>query len=233
MSKTRLSIKALHPHNNDLGRNTMRVNIRNFICAQIQKGIYKPGARIIETKLARELNVSQAPVREAILELTVMGLLEVRPYYGTYVRNITPDDIEDIYYTRAFIEQYAAQLAAKRATAEQLLLFEPIISEMELAVQKNNKAAFVDPDMRFHELIMDCAFSKALKHVWQDLRFAVWTYLTSTVTKKSLNELLATHKEIYGYISRHEDQSAGAAMFLHISNFKNELIENYIMRNSM
>lgn len=228
-----MSKKALHPHNNDLVKNTMRVNIRNFICTQIQKGIYKPGARIIETKLARELNVSQAPVREAILELSVMGLLEDRPYYGTYVRNLTPDDIEDIYYTRAFIEQYAAQRAAKNATAEQLLLFEPIISEMELTVQKNDKAAFVDPDMRFHELIMDCTCSKALKHVWQDLHFAVWTYLTSTVTKKSLDELLATHKEIYGYILRHEDQSAGAAMFLHISNFKNELIENYIIPNSM
>lgn len=99
-------------------KETLRSNIRDYIQKQIAEGVYKPGDRIVETRLAKELDVSQAPVREAMLELATMGLLEERPYSGTYVRNLSVTEIEDIFDIRAFIEEYAAKRAAKRVTDE-------------------------------------------------------------------------------------------------------------------
>ena len=64
----------------------MRREIRTYIQRQIAQGVYRPGDRIVETQLAREMNVSQAPVREALLELAAMGPVEERPYSGTFVR---------------------------------------------------------------------------------------------------------------------------------------------------
>ena len=61
-------------------KSTMRREIRTYIQRQIAQGVYRPGDRIVETQLAREMNVSQAPVREALLELAAMGLVEERPY---------------------------------------------------------------------------------------------------------------------------------------------------------
>ena len=59
-------------------KETLRSNIKDYIQKQIADGVYQPGDRIVETRLAKELEVSQAPVREAILELSAMGLLEER-----------------------------------------------------------------------------------------------------------------------------------------------------------
>ena len=56
-------------------KETLRSNIRDYIQQQIAEGVYRPGDRIVETRLAKELNVSQAPVREAMLELSTIGML--------------------------------------------------------------------------------------------------------------------------------------------------------------
>ena len=86
---------------NDIAKGTLRKEIRSYIQEQIASGRFKAGDRIVETQLAKELNVSQAPVREAILELAAIGLLEERPYSGSFVRQLTAADIEDIYNTES------------------------------------------------------------------------------------------------------------------------------------
>ena len=62
------------------GKETLRSQISMIIQKRIREGVYKPGERIVETRLCKELSVSQAPVREAVLELAMMGILEERPY---------------------------------------------------------------------------------------------------------------------------------------------------------
>ncbi len=114
-------------------KNTMRREIRSYIQKRIADGTYRSGDRIVETQLARELNVSQAPVREALLELSAMGLLEERPYSGTFVRRLTAEDIEDIYNTRAFLDEYAARRAARRITPERMAALEALLEKMDHA----------------------------------------------------------------------------------------------------
>lgn len=201
-------------------KETLRSNIKDYIQQQIAEGVYRPGDRIVETRLAKELNVSQAPVREAMLEMATIGLLEERPYSGTYVRNFTPAEIEDIFNTRAFIEEYAAKRAAKRVTEEQLAGMEAVLEEMD---RSQDLQVFVRLDKEFHGLVMDAAGSPALKRAWTNLRMAEWTYLCAATTAFSLDELIAQHRTIFRYLKNREDASAGAYMFLHIKGFGDEL----------
>ena len=201
-------------------KETLRSNIRDYIQQQIAEGVYKPGDRIVETRLAKELSVSQAPVREAMLELATIGMLEERPYSGTYVRNFTLAEIEDTFETRAFIEQYAAKRAAKRATEEQLSAMRAVLERMD---RDRGLQDFVRLDKEFHGLVMDAAGSPALKRVWTQLRMAEWTYLCAAITAFSLDELIAQHWNIFRYLESREDSSAGAYMFLHIKGFGDEL----------
>lgn len=205
-------------------KGTLRQEIRNYIQSQIVNGIYKAGDRIVETQLARELNVSQAPVREAILELASMGLLEERPYSGTFVRRLSAKDIEDIYNTRAFIEEYAARQAAKHATEKQLNEMKNLLHQMEIA---DNCRTFAQSDIAFHMLIVDAAGSPALKRAWNYLLLGEWTSLSMAVTQSTLTDLVRQHRNIYNYLCRREDRSAGAYMFLHIKNFGEEMIRHY------
>lgn len=200
-------------------KETLRSNIKDYIQQQIAEGIYRPGDRIVETKLAKELDVSQAPVREAILELSAMGLLEERPYSGTYVRRLSIAEIEDIFEIRAFVEEYAAKRAAKRATEEQLRQMEDVLDQME----GQELSTFVQLDMEFHGLIMDAAGSPALKRAWTILRMADWTYLCAAITEFSMEELVTQHRNIYHYLKTRSESSAGAYMFLHLKGFGEEL----------
>lgn len=202
----------------------LRSNIRDYIQKKIAEEVYLPGDRIVETQLARELNVSQAPVREAILELASIGLLEMRPYSGTYVRKLTQAEIEDIYDTRAFVEEYATRRAAKRATKEQLQEMEEVLGQMH---EDQSLDEFVRLDTQFHSLVLDAAESPALKRAWTMLHMSEWTYLSAAVTKLTLADLIAQHWQIFRYLQRRADHTAGAYMFLHIKNFAEELSHHF------
>lgn len=205
-------------------KETLRSNIKDYIQQQIAEGVYRPGDRIVETKLAKELNVSQAPVREAILELSSIGLLEERPYSGTYVRNLSIPEIEDIFEVRAFVEEYAARRAAKRATDEQLAEMESLLREMD---ENRDLSRFVHLDMEFHGLVMDAAGSPALKRAWHILRMSEWTYLCAAITAVPLDDMIAQHWNIFRLLKSRSETSAGAYMFLHIKGFGDELAQYF------
>lgn len=203
---------------------TLRKEIRDYIQQQIAGGRFKAGDRIVETQMARELGVSQAPVREAILELAAMGLLEERPYSGSFIRKLTAADIEDIYNTRAFLDEYAARRAAQRIGPGQLEKMKALLREMDEA---ENPHDFVEKDIAFHAMVVDAAGSPALKKVWESLRLVEWTGLSVAVTRNTLPELAKQHWQIFRLLERHADHTAGAYMFLHIKNFGDELKQHY------
>lgn len=210
-----------------VGKETLRSNIKTYIQKQIADGVYRPGDRIVETQLAKDLNVSQAPVREAILELSTTGLLEIRPYSGTFVCDLNAAEIEDVFNTRAFVEEYAARRAAKRITDDQLQRMEEILHQMDA---NRDFDRFVQLDMDFHGLVMDAAESPALKRAWSMLRMADWTYLCAAITKFPMRDMIDQHWTIYHHLKKHADHSAGAYMFLHIRGFGEELGQYFLKR---
>lgn len=219
-------IDAEMKDNKKYKKNTMRQDIRKYIQNSITNGIYKPSDRIIETKLAKDLGVSQAPVREAILELVMMGMLEDRPYSGTYVKKLSPDDIEDIYEIRAMVEERAAKNAAAKINETQLNELAQELDIMREAAENGNIEQFVDADIRFHGIVVDSAGSKSLKRIWSFLRMADWTYTTTQLTKHSLFELCNMHEIIYKHLKSRNILSAAAAMHLHIMEFAGEVISS-------
>ena len=190
-------------------KETLRTNIKDYIQKQIAAGVYRPGDRIVETQLAREMNVSQAPVREAILEMVALGMLEERPYSGHFVRALGPKEIEDIYQTRAVVEEYAAQRAADRATEDQLAEMKRLLQEMDA---KRDLDRFVHQDM---------------ERAWSMLRMAEWTYIAAAITKSSLEEMIQQHWTIFRYLEARQAHSAGAYMYLHIKGFGEEVSQHF------
>lgn len=211
-------------------KETLRSNIRSHILQGIMDGTFKAGERIVETRLAKELDVSQAPVREAILELSVMGLLEEKPYSGTFVRAITAEDLEDIFHCRAIIEEYSVREATRKITASQLQVLTSLLDEMEKC---DNISYLTDLDKRFHEAIMDAAGSAAMKKLWLSLHITEWTYVSASSSALSIDEIVSQHRNIYNYISAGDARSAGAYMFLHIKHFGNELVQLYLNDNDL
>ena len=93
-------------------RQVARDWIKDVLMDRILDGFYQPGERLIELKIAKELNCSQGPVREALRDLEGLGLVEHERYRGTRVRCLSKQEMIDAYEIRTVLEELAAQLAA-------------------------------------------------------------------------------------------------------------------------
>src|SRR5580704_12754621 len=98
----------------DIARESIADRVRQVLTERIVNGMYLPGSRLVELQLARELNVSQAPVREALCALEAAHFVETEPYRGTRVRRIDERECREAYQVRAVLEELAVQLGAGR-----------------------------------------------------------------------------------------------------------------------
>lgn len=100
-------------------------------------GELAPGQRLLSDVLASNLKVSRTPVREALRKLEAEGLVAVSPRSGLIVREISEDDLIDLFYIREALEGMSARLAAENASKSALQELHAVIEDMEAAVAKN------------------------------------------------------------------------------------------------
>jgi len=96
----------------------------------ILKGKWEPAAPLSEYQLAAQFKLSRTPVREALTRLEQEGMVRTVPGRGTFVSDLTPHDIMEIYQVREHLESFAARLAAEQMSADRLLQLEHIFREM-------------------------------------------------------------------------------------------------------
>jgi DNA-binding GntR family transcriptional regulator len=97
-------------------RRVLREDIRDQLIESILGGHLAPGDRIVETRIAQQFGVSQAPVREALRDLELFGFIVTSPFRGAIVRQISVEELVQIYPIRAVLEGLAARDAAVRIT---------------------------------------------------------------------------------------------------------------------
>src|SRR5919198_819337 len=100
--------------NASVTRVVLREQVKELILERILNGTYAPGERLVETRIASELGTSQAPVREALRDLELLRFVESEPFRGARVREVSEDELIEIYPVRAAIEEVAAREAAVR-----------------------------------------------------------------------------------------------------------------------
>src|SRR3978361_1982606 len=84
-----------------IARRVFREDVKEYLIGAILSGQLKPDERIIETRLAQELGISQGPVREALRDLDLFGFVVSEPFRGARVRRFSPEDLVGIYPVRA------------------------------------------------------------------------------------------------------------------------------------
>ncbi|MFE9247647.1 GntR family transcriptional regulator [Streptomyces sp. NPDC007088] len=156
---------------------SLRDQIREHIVEGIVSGRWKPGERIVERRIAVELEVSQTPVREALRELESLRLIESAPNKGVRVRNITAADLEESYPVRAGLEQIAAELAASRLALDCSAL-EPHVAALYEADRASDGTGQVRHTVAFHRELVRAAGNSVLLHTWEGLGIEVFTALS-------------------------------------------------------
>jgi DNA-binding GntR family transcriptional regulator len=134
----------------DFGETSLKNSIIQYIYKEIMSNRYSPNEHIKESELSEILNVSRAPVREALMELVGLGILVKHERRGIFLKEITQKEVLDTYYTKGLIEGYLALDFILRATEDEYDRLDEIVREMEVSAKISLKGC-VDVGDTFHK----------------------------------------------------------------------------------
>ena len=123
--------------------------IRNAIFT----GKFPPGYQLKEEELARKLDVSRTPVRQAIRTLADQGLVEIRSNRRSYVTDVNEAQFQEIFDLLAFLESYSAGLSATRITQGAISRLKELNAGMEETTRSGDNARFLELNSEFHALV--------------------------------------------------------------------------------
>ncbi len=150
----------------------MRDHIRDVLVTRILDGTYAPGTQLKELGLAREFNVSQAPIREALRELEGSGLVASERYRGTRVRGADFQEMRESYELRATLEVRAVELAIPCAP-EVLSEMENCLRLMKTAVAASDVETYIVEALRLHRHLIVASHNRTFVSVWDSLHWDV------------------------------------------------------------
>lgn len=143
--------------------------VRETILHMIYQGEFRSGDKLNEFELATRLKVSRGPVREAFRALEAAGLLRSSKNRGVFVREVTPEEAEDLYQVRACLEAFACRLLAPKITSKQVRDLEQILDGMEPAYRRQDVDDFYPRNVHFHNCIVEMAGSPKLLMLYKNV----------------------------------------------------------------
>jgi DNA-binding GntR family transcriptional regulator len=199
-------------------RVVLREQVKELILERILDGTYEPGERLVETRIAAELGTSQAPVREALRDLEILRFVESEPFRGSRVREISQEELIEIYPVRAAIEEVAAREAATRLDGE----VDPLEAELDAmhrAADDNDLHAQVEHDVAFHRLIVEASGNAILLETWLSLGIGPRTIVTALRTGLDGHEIAERHRPVLEALRAGNPEAAGAALRRHVEQY--------------
>lgn len=203
------------PEPEPIEREVLSARVKDRILRWILEGELAPGSRIVETRVARQLGTSQAPVREALRDLATLGFVEIRPYQGSRVRQPTAGELREAIAVRGELEGLAGRLAAPRMTEGVMRQLERLFEKMAEAAERGDAHEQAVHNTRFHTIIVRAAGNRALERVWAMLEPFGRTYVTASMPGVDLRWLGERHREIIEALRDHDADRCDMALRQH------------------
>lgn len=212
---------------------SLRGRVFHKIREDILSGEYHQNEELKEASIGNELGVSRTPVREALRQLELEGLLNIIPNKGAYVTGISAKDIQDIYVIRSYLEGLCARWACEYITKPQLEELDEIIYLSEFHAKKGHHDQLLELDNRFHEVLYEASNSKILDHVLSDFHHYVQRVRKVTLSSMArANDSNAEHRAIVEALKEKDGERAETLAHEHmlntIKNISEKGLENII-----
>lgn len=148
--------------------------------SDIIAGRLQPNDRLTELELAEQFQSSQAPVREALQRLQEQGFVRIVKHTGTFVTEISTDEMKELFELRSVIERNAVKHAIYKSRKEDHEQLQDIVHEMQEAADENDLEKLIQQDMAFHQWIITKSGKKMLLQVWHLIDAQIRRYLNVT-----------------------------------------------------
>ncbi len=154
----------------------LRDKVYAVLLSWIFDGTLKPGEKIVESTLARRLNVSRVPVRESLWLLAQRGLVILKPHQGAFVTKLSARDIREIFEIRAILETRAAQVARASLNPAGVARLESALESLAIATRERSMQRFTAADIEFHKALWDLADNSHLTKILTDISTRFFGY---------------------------------------------------------
>lgn len=198
------------------------------------RGELTPGDRLgSEVELAQKLGVSRVPVRDAFRTLQALGIIDIKvgAHGGAFIAagdakrfadalavqlKLVGISIEEMFDSQIAIETMAAELAAKRATADDISKLDELLDELQQMclkpLSKTTALQFTQVSMKFHETLVDAAHNRALAAQFKALRIVLEPIYSRRTSDAIARRVVASHKDLVDAIGSHDAERARTLM---------------------
>jgi len=203
------------PEDSVISRSVLAEQVKDRLLQDILSGRYPPHSRIVETRVARELGTSQAPVREALRGLEALGVVEILPFRGARVRRPEVQELLEAYAVRSQLESLGARLGIPRMTDRDLAEIEALHATMQRAAETGDRHEVAVHDAAFHARLLALAGNRTLERVWQSLEPFSRTYITLIAPGADAKWTADLHPRILAAVRTRDPEAVAAALRHH------------------
>ncbi|WP_102225707.1 GntR family transcriptional regulator [Acidimangrovimonas sediminis] len=184
---------------------------------EIAEGVYEDGIRLDEARLSAQFSVSRTPLREAFRMLAALGLVELIPHRGAFVRLPSFTRLVDMFDVMAEMEAWCARLAAQRITNAQLLMLRAAANGCADALSRNDTAAYYEENALFHDLIYQASGNAFLAEETRNLQRRLRLFRKEQLSHGDrLTASMQEHSEILRLLEIHDGDGVAEVMRKHI-----------------
>ncbi len=196
---------------------TLRDDISELLLDAILSGKLRPGDRLNESALARQLQVSRAPIREALQTLQEQGLVVNQPRRGMFVVSLSEEELQKINSLRLVLEAEALRLCAARSTPQNLRKMEQLADRMERSTGTTALEA-TRMDLEFHRAMWSFSGNEFLEKTLTSVTAPLFAYAVLTKPKaEKMRMILDSHRPLVEFVAGASSRTADDVIFDHLS----------------
>ena len=202
----------------------IRGQVYDKVKEEIISGNISAGSRVLEGRLAKQINVSRTPVREALHVLETEGFLESFPRVGYRVRQITWEEVIEINEIRGVLEPLAARKAIEGKDQAYIGALKQVLIKTEAAAKQDRLVSFLQYDTEFDEIIVRASGMKTLLDIWATLRHRLKLYKMGA--QDSLDSRLRSikgHRRILECLKAKDQDDVEKAIREHLEDSKQDI----------
>lgn len=203
--------------------------------AAILAGHFGPGERLGEERLAKLMNVSRGPIREALALLEREGLVVSQRNRGAFVAQLSRQDLDELYTLRRAIETLALELAIERADPTDIANMAHVIDAIAAQTRSGiSEQAAAELDLQFHDHLYEAAHHRRLWDAWQTIRPQIHILLLNrNVADDDFREMVVdTHALILAALRERDRERAISILHDHLAGSYERVRRSYDRRTN-
>ena len=205
---------------------SLRKEIFDYLSSQIEKGTLKPGSLINVRKLTEELKVSRTPLREALAQLEVQGLVTIMPQRGVLINVLTLENLLDLFEIIGALESQVVKKVFNRITANKIDTMARYNQAMATAIEKGKNRNFHETNIMFHKVFLDLSTNLELTSYIATLKLRLFGFAVRSYRDSFKQAIVAEH-DVFIDLVRDGNQD-GAAEYLKNVHWQFNYPDNFI-----